>query len=93
MNKHFFYLLFMLITENVLSQTKNIPEVKWANIAQLKNANGTPSLGFAGAINGFSNDVLIVAGGANFPDKMPWEQGKKHFSKEINILNKVGENW
>ena len=83
----------MLITENVLSQTKNIPEVKWANIAQLKNTNGTPSLGFAGAINGFSNHVLLVAGGANFPDKMPWEQGKKHFSKEINILKKVGENW
>lgn len=97
MNKHFFYLLFyascMLITENCFSQTKNIPTMKWANVAQLKNANGTPSLGFAGAINGYANHTLIVAGGANFPDKMPWEQGKKHFSKEINVLNKVGENW
>lgn len=97
MNKHFFYLLFfsscMLITENVFSQIKNIPEVKWAHIAQLQNANGTPSLGFAGAINGFSNDALIVAGGANFPDKMPWEQGKKFFSKKINVLRKTGKNW
>ncbi len=97
MNKHFFYLLFfsscMLITENVFSQIENIPEVKWANIAQLHNANGTPSLGFAGAINGFSNHALIVAGGANFPDKMPWEQGKKQYSKEINILKKTDKNW
>ncbi|MES2650677.1 MAG: kelch repeat-containing protein [Bacteroidota bacterium] len=83
----------MLITENVFSQKKNIPEVKWANIAQLQNTNGTPSLGFAGAINGFYNHTLIVAGGANFPDKMPWEQGKKHFSKAINSLKKIGEKW
>lgn len=83
----------MLITENVFSQKKSIPEVKWTNIAQLKNDNGSPSLGFAGAINAFSNQVLMVAGGANFPDKMPWEQGKKHFSKEIKILEKVDRHW
>ncbi|MES2416691.1 MAG: galactose oxidase [Bacteroidota bacterium] len=97
MNKSLFYLLFftscMLITENVFSQKKSIPQLKWTAIAKLPNAKGRPSLGFAGAINGFSNQALIVAGGANFPDKMPWEQGKKYYSKEIQVLQKQGESW
>lgn len=83
----------MLITENVLAQKRTVPLLKWAKIAQLPNENGQPSLGFAGAINGFSNQVLVVAGGANFPDKMPWEQGKKYYAKEIHILQKIGANW
>ncbi|MBB2144698.1 galactose oxidase [Pedobacter sp. LMG 31464] len=97
MNRLFFYLLFfpfsMLITETALAQKKSITQVKWTTIAQLKNADGKSSLGFAGAINGFYNHALLVAGGANFPDKMPWEQGKKYYSKEVQISQKVGDNW
>ncbi len=62
---------------------------------QLQNADGSVSLGFAGPINGINNDVLIVAGGANFQDKMPWEGGKKHYSNEIHVLQKCNDkyNW
>ena len=97
MNTRFFYLLFfffsMLITENAFAQKKSITHIKWTTIAQLQNPDGKPSLGFAGAINGFYNHALIVAGGANFPDKMPWEQGKKYYSKEVQLLQKVGNSW
>ncbi len=97
MKKLFFYLLFspfsMLITETALAQKRSTTQVKWTTIAQLPNADGKPSFGFAGAINGFYNEALIVAGGANFPDKMPWEQGKKHYSKQIQVLQKLGGNW
>jgi N-acetylneuraminate epimerase len=34
-------------------------------------------LGVAGAFAGVSNGALIVAGGANFPQGMPWQGGKK----------------
>jgi N-acetylneuraminate epimerase len=79
---------FMSIPMDVFSQKKDITNVEWKIAAQLQNADGTLSLGFAGPINGVSNDVLIVSGGANFQDKMPWEGGKKHYSDEIHVLQK-----
>lgn len=37
-------------------------------------------LGLAGPITGISGNRLLVAGGANFPDGMPWKGGKKNIS-------------
>ena len=47
---------------------------------------GSPSLGFAGMVGGAIDDVLIAAGGANFPDGLPWKAGKKVYSDKIYIL-------
>ena len=74
MNNYFFSLILSLLimpTIDALSQKKAVNHVQWKKAAQLQNANGGISLGFAGAINGITNDVLIVSGGANFQDKMP----------------------
>jgi len=43
--------------------------------------------GVAGVFSGIADGKLIVAGGANFPDKKPWEGGVKNFSDKIYILN------
>ncbi|WP_413997912.1 galactose oxidase [Flavobacterium sp. W1B] len=75
-------------TTDAFSQKKDVDHVEWKTAAQLQNEDGSLSLGFAGAINGISNDVLLVTGGANFPDKMPWEGGKKNYSKVIHVLQK-----
>lgn len=40
----------------------------------------------AGLIAGDHHGVLIAAGGANFPDRMPWEGGKKVYYDEIFVL-------
>ena len=95
MNNYFFSLILSLLimpTTDALSQKKAVNHVQWKKAAQLQNANGGISLGFAGAINGITNDVLIVSGGANFQDKMPWEGGKKHYSKEIHVLQKCNDS-
>lgn len=42
--------------------------------------------GFAGGFAGVSNQHLIFAGGANFPDKKPWEGGKKVWSENVFVL-------
>jgi N-acetylneuraminate epimerase len=92
MNKPFFPLIltfFIMSTIPSFSQKTDINHIEWRTAAQLQNTDGTVSLGFAGAINGISNDALIVTGGANFQDKMPWEGGKKHYSKEIHLLQKT----
>ena len=42
--------------------------------------------GFAGSYAGASGDALIVAGGANFPDKKPWEGGTKIWYDRVFVL-------
>ena len=65
--------------------------ITWKVATQLPGANGKSSIGVAGPINGVSNNVMIVAGGANFPQGMPWEGGKKFFSDKIHVLEKQGD--
>lgn len=84
---------FIMSTTVAFSQKTNISQVEWKRAAQLLNADGSLSLGFAGPINGISNGALLVTGGANFQDKMPWEGGKKHYSKEIHVLQKTGDQY
>jgi N-acetylneuraminate epimerase len=87
-------LFFMMsITTTVSSQIKDFKNIKWEIAAYLQNNEGSKSLGFAGPINGVHKNVLIVTGGANFPDKMPWEGGKKKYSDEIHVLQKQGEDF
>lgn len=97
MNKSFFliivFFVFMFIDKDLIAQKKDQFVIDWHLAAQLQNADGTPSTGFAGAINGITGDRLIVAGGANFPGKLPWEGGEKHYSDEIHILQKVGSKF
>jgi N-acetylneuraminic acid mutarotase len=49
--------------------------------------------GFAGAFAGVSHGVLLVAGGANFPDKKPWNGGKKVWHDTIFALEKPDGDW
>lgn len=50
-------------------------------------------LGVAGAFAGVSNGSLVVAGGANFPDKMPWEGGTKKWHDTIWALDRPDGKW
>src|SRR5688572_14438692 len=49
--------------------------------------------GFAGPQAGVSNGALLVAGGTNFPDKMPWEGGKKVWYDDVYVLESPAEQW
>ena len=96
MNKSIFPLLFIsliMATTDAFSQKKEVNHVDWTTAAQLQNSDGSLSIGYAGPINGISNEVLIVSGGANFPDKMPWEGGKKSYSKTIHVLEKCKDQY
>lgn len=46
------------------------------------------SLGVAGPLTGIVQDLLIVGGGANFPDSMPWLGGKKKYYDEVYVLRR-----
>ncbi|MDR0575893.1 MAG: sodium/solute symporter [Tannerella sp.] len=66
--------------------------IKWDNTLMLPAVNGHDHPGLAGAYSGFINDVLIIGGGANFPDAMPWEGGKKVWSHTIYSINIKDKN-
>ena len=63
-------------------------DLGWSQLPPLPDA-----LGFAGAFAGVSGGALLVAGGANFPDKMPWEGGKKVWHDTVFALNKTNGAW
>jgi N-acetylneuraminic acid mutarotase len=49
--------------------------------------------GFAGSFAGVSSGTLIVAGGASFPDKKPWDGGKKVWTDAVFVLEQPDGKW
>jgi N-acetylneuraminate epimerase len=50
-------------------------------------------IGFAGSFAGTSGGALIVAGGANFPGKLPWEGGLKVWHDAAYVLDRTNGEW
>ncbi|MFT4156278.1 kelch repeat-containing protein [Parafilimonas sp.] len=66
----------------------DITAMEWKLAGELPQAGK----GLAGPATGVSNNRLIVAGGSNFPDGMPWLGGKKKYYSEGYIYNKANED-
>ena len=49
--------------------------------------------GFAGMFAGVSHDALLVAGGANFPERKPWEGGTKVWHDTVYVLESKTSEW
>lgn len=62
--------------------------VVWAKLPPLPDPTG-----FAGAYAGTSGQALLVAGGANFPDKLPWEGGTKVWYDTGFVLEEPQGRW
>jgi N-acetylneuraminate epimerase len=65
-----------------------VEPLTWKQLAPLPD-----KLGVAGAFAGVSDGALIVAGGANFPDQMPWDGGTKVWHDEVFVLEKPDGAW
>lgn len=76
----------MLASSSLVSTAQVSPSsFQWSELQLPTPASGL-QLGAAGVFAGFHHTVFIVAGGANFPDKMPWEGGAKKRQDNIYIL-------
>ena len=60
----------------------------WTRLPSLPDKEG-----FAGPFAGVSRGALIVAGGANFPDKKPWEGGAKVWHDTVFVLEQPTGVW
>lgn len=60
---------------------------EWTELVPLPPASpGTVQPGVAGPFAGLHGNTLIVAGGANFPDTMPWHGGRKKYHDEVYMV-------
>ena len=65
--------------------------LKWEELTELPAPDGLDeNIGVAGPFVGVHNDALIVAGGANFPDKPLWETDKVWHDR-IYVLSKQSD--
>src|SRR5690606_34878782 len=81
--------LIAIILLNPLASIGQIQhQLKWEELPPIPDKEG-----FAGMFAGVSNDALICMGGANFPEKMPWEGGLKKWYDHIYILEKNATSW
>ncbi len=96
MNRLHISLLFFLMFFNasIYAQKKQELKLQWTIAAELPvAANGQAALGFAGMVAGLHDNKLLLAGGANFPDAMPWNGGKKKYSNELYVYAKKGNRF
>lgn len=62
--------------------------LNWSKLAPIPDPEG-----FAAPFAGVHNGALIVAGGANFPEKKPWEGGTKVWYDSVFALEKPDASW
>jgi N-acetylneuraminate epimerase len=63
-------------------------ELNWKLLPALPDAEG-----FAGMFAGTSDDAFVLAGGANFTDKRPWEGGVKQWYDTVWLLETPTSAW
>ncbi len=66
----------------------NSLSLDWKQLADLPDAEG-----YAGSYAGVSNGALIVAGGANFPEKPLWEGGPKRWTDRVFVMTSISGGW
>ncbi|MBL7473263.1 sodium:solute symporter family transporter [Robertkochia sediminum] len=81
------FILLLLLANGFTAIAQDETKVKVHHLPELPaTESGEPSLGFAGMMGGPVNEVIIAAGGANFPEGLPWEGGRKVWSSDIYVL-------
>jgi len=80
-----FSMLWMLT-----ANSQHLPNqlTNWKKVGAFPATNGIPSIGLAGQSAGVFGNFMIVAGGTNFPDKMPWEGGRKVYYDDVFFYGK-----
>jgi SSS family solute:Na+ symporter len=90
----FVFCVHIMLLTPLFAQDQKANEIIWSELTKLPAPDiNKAHLGVAGVFTGVSHGVLLVAGGANFPDGMPWQGGKKMFEDKIYALKKNGESY
>jgi N-acetylneuraminic acid mutarotase len=69
-----------------------VDAIAWERLADLPDARGVAGA-FAGVCGSDDGGWLVVAGGANFPDRPPWAGGAKAWHDAAWVLAEPGGRW
>jgi cyclically-permuted mutarotase family protein len=90
--KALIFITFVAMTAINCSTSKIVhakTEIEWSVAAMLPSPDGKAEQpGLAGPVTGIIDNQLLVSGGANFPDGMPWRGAKKVYHDEIYLFEK-----
>lgn len=78
----------MLLLALLLVPTALRAGLAWSSLPDLPER-----LGLAGPFAGVAADKLLVAGGANFPDRAPWDGGTKVWHDRVFVLDEPAGTW
>ena len=86
-----FLFLFLMLSGQALTAANSLPDklesITWDYTLKLPDVTDGEHPGLAGAFCGFAGDRLVLAGGANFPEAMPWDGGKKTWWRTAYAIN------
>jgi N-acetylneuraminate epimerase len=80
--------LMPLIVLVATTSAMKAQQMEWSKLPPLPDKEG-----FAAMYAGVSGDALVVAGGANFPEKRPWEGGTKMWYDDVWVLDQPDGAW
>ncbi len=87
--KNFLLAIFCLLSFLPLkAQDISSKNLQWSTITSMPSPSDGKQSGYAGMSGGVHNNVMIMAGGANFPDSMPWKGGRKKYWDDIYLLSR-----
>lgn len=78
--------LFMFSVAKLFAQADSFT-IQWRVVASLPSSSKQVHPGIAGAVAGVDGERMFIGGGANFPDKMPWDGGAKQYHDELYIYD------
>lgn len=92
--KHILLSFLLLLSGAIHAEGKSpFINMDWSVLATIPPYKGDfVQPGLAGAFIGVHENALIIAGGANFPNGMVWEGGKKAYHNYIYVLEKKANN-
>lgn len=92
MKKRILMLLFLLAGMCLSAAATGFTARRIGGVPSLDNGGGVHP-GYAGAFIGKSGDRILVAGGSNFTQGMPWEGGAKQYSDRIYMIVRQSDGY
>lgn len=87
-------LILMIVNTACSTNQKSGVDIVWNNTLIIPGCNGMEkNVGLAGVFSGFIGEKLIIIGGANFPEKYPWEGGTKTWWSTLYSYDLNSDNW
>ncbi len=95
MNRTFLLIIVLIfLSLKTISQKLRQTQINWSVWSELPIADGLEKqVGLAGASSGLSNDVMLIVGGSNFEDGVPWRGGQKKYFNDIYVVQKDDKNF